>query len=54
MFLVACQLVTKPVRCEENIAAVLMSVEATPKKSVRRRSAELWGVTILSSSNFET
>ena len=31
----------KPVRCGENIEAVLMSVEATPKKSVRRRSAEL-------------
>ena len=28
-------------RCGENIEAVLMSVEATPKKSVRRRSAEL-------------
>ena len=28
------------VRCGENIEAVLMSVEATPKKSVRRRSAE--------------
>ena len=39
----------KPVRCGENIEAVLMSVEATPKKSVQRRSAEL-----LSSSNFET
>ena len=42
-----------PVRCGENIEAVFMSVEATPKKSVQRRSAEL-GVTILSSSNFET
>ena len=31
----------KPVRCGQNIEAVLMSVEATPKKSVRRRSAEL-------------
>ena len=31
----------KPVRCGENIEAVLMSVEATPKKSVRRRSAQL-------------
>ena len=31
----------KPVRCGENIEAVLMSVEETPKKSVRRRSAEL-------------
>ena len=31
----------KPVRCGENIEAVLMSVETTPKKSVRRRSAEL-------------
>ena len=31
----------KPVRCGENIEAVLMYVEATPKKSVRRRSAEL-------------
>ena len=31
----------KPVRCGENIEALLMSVEATPKKSVRRRSAEL-------------
>ena len=31
----------KHVRCGENIEAVLMSVEATPKKSVRRRSAEL-------------
>ena len=31
----------KPVRCGENIEAVLMSVEATQKKSVRRRSAEL-------------
>ena len=31
----------KPVRCGENIEAVLMSVEATPKKSIRRRSAEL-------------
>ena len=31
----------KPVRCGENIEAVLMSFEATPKKSVRRRSAEL-------------
>ena len=31
----------KPVRCGENIEAVLMSVEATPKKSVRRIGAEL-------------
>ena len=31
----------KPVRCGENIEAVLMSVGATPKKSVRRRSTEL-------------
>ena len=31
----------KPVRCGENIEAIPMSVEATPKKSVRRRSAEL-------------
>ena len=31
----------KPVRCGENTEAVLMSVEATPKKSVRRKSAEL-------------
>ena len=31
----------KPVRCGENNEAVLMCVEATPKKSVRRRSAEL-------------
>ena len=31
----------KPVRCGENIEAVLMSVEATPKKSFPRRSAEL-------------
>ena len=31
----------KLVRCGENIEAVLMSVEATTKKSVRRRSAEL-------------
>ena len=31
----------KPVRCRENIKAVFMSVEATPKKSIRRGSAEL-------------
>ena len=31
----------KPVRCGENIEAVLMSAQAIPKKSVRRRSAEL-------------
>ena len=31
----------KPVRFGENIEAVLMSVEATPKKSVQRISAEL-------------
>ena len=31
----------KSVRCGENIEAVLMSVEATPKNPVRRRSAEL-------------
>ena len=30
-----------PVRCGENTEAVLMSVEATPKKLVRRRSTEL-------------
>ena len=38
----------KPVRCGENIEAVLMSVEATPKKSVRRRSAKL----LVSQSSF--
>ena len=44
----------KPVRCGENIEAVLMSVEATSKKSLRKKNRRAWGVTILSSSNFET
>ena len=44
----------KHVRCGENIEAVLMSVEATPKKSSSKKKCRAWGVTILSSSNFET
>ena len=40
----------KSVLCGENIEAVLMSVEATPKKKMCRAC----GVTIPSSLNFET